>query len=68
MKLILDIKDDKAPFILELLQNFKFVTARPFSQDNENIIESLNEAVEEMNQIKQGKKQSQSLKEFLNEL
>ena len=68
MKLLLDIKDDKAAFILELLQNFKFVKAKPLSPYSAEILEGLKEAVEEVNQIKAGVKKSQPLSEFLDEL
>jgi hypothetical protein len=68
MKLILDIKDDKAAFIIELLSNFKFVKAKPLTPYKADVLEGLKEAVEEVNQIKAGKKKAQPLSEFLNEL
>lgn len=68
MKLLLDIKDDKAAFIIELLNNFKFVKAKPLTPYNAEVLEGLKEAVEEVNLIKAGKKNAQPLSEFLNEL
>lgn len=68
MKVLLDIKDDKAAFIMELLQNFKFVKAKPLTPYKAEVLEGLSEAVEEVNQIKAGKKKAQPLGEFLNEL
>lgn len=68
MKILLDIKDDKAAFILELLQNFKFVNAKQLTPYKAEVLEGLQEAVEEMNEIKAGKKETQPLSEFLNEL
>ena len=68
MKLILDIKDDKAAFFMELLKNFSFVKAKPLTPFKENVLNNIKEAVEEMNMIKAGQKQSQPLSEFLDEL
>ena len=68
MKLILDIKDDKAAFIIELLGNFNFVKAAPLGKHDAATLENLMLAVEEVNDIKAGRKASQSLTSFLNEL
>jgi hypothetical protein len=68
MKLLLDIKDDKAAFVIELLHNFKFVKAKPLTSGNARILAGLKEAVEEVNQVKAGKKATQPLDEFLREL
>lgn len=68
MKVLLDIKDDKAAFIMELLHNFKFVKAKLLTPYSAEVLEGLKEAVEEVNQIKVGKKKAQPLREFLNEL
>jgi hypothetical protein len=68
MKVLLDIKDDKAAFIMELLNNFKFVKVKALTPYKAEVLEGLKEAVEEMNQIKAGKKKSQPLSDFLNEL
>lgn len=68
MKILLDIKDEKVAFILELLNNFKFVKARPLTPYSAEVLEGLKEAVEEVNQIKAGKQKGQPLSEFLDEL
>lgn len=68
MKVPLDIKDDKAASILELLDKFKFVKAKPLTPYSAEVLEGLKEAVDEVNQIKAGKKKAQPLSEFLNEL
>ncbi len=68
MKIILEIRDDKVAFVMELLKNFKFVKARPLSPYKAEVLEGLKDAVEEINQIKAGKKKAQPLSEFLNEL
>lgn len=68
MKILLDVKDDKANFIMELLDNFKFVKAQPLDPQKAEIMENLREAVEEVNQVKAGKQKAQPLSELLDEL
>ncbi len=68
MKVLLEIKDDKVSFIMELLHNFKFVKARPLTPYKAEVLEGLRAAAEEVNQIKSGKKKAKPLSEFLNDL
>lgn len=68
MKVLLDIQESKAAFILELLSNFKFVKAKPLTPYKAEIIEGLREAVDEVNLIKAGKIKAQPLSTFLSEL
>ena len=68
MKLILDIKDDKAAFIMELLSNFKFVKARSITPYKAEVLEGLKEAVEQVNLAKQGKVKLKSARQLLDEL
>lgn len=68
MKILLDIKDDRAAFILELLDQFKYVKAKPLTPYSAEVLEGIKEAVDEINQVKAGKKKAQPLSEFLNEI
>jgi len=68
MKILLDIKDDKAPFFMELLKNFTFVKAKPLSEAKAQLMEDIRDAVQEVQQAKQGKVKLQSARDFLNEL
>lgn len=68
MKLILDIKDDKVPFFLEMLKNFKFVKTEQLSGYKAEVFSSLQQAVHEMNQVTEGKLEPRDAEEFLNEL
>lgn len=68
MKLLLDIEDDKAPFIVEMLKNFKYIKAKPLTAYKSEVLEGLKEAVDEMQQIKQGKLQAIPAKQLLDEL
>lgn len=68
MKLLLEIKDDKAAFFMELIKNFSFVKAKPVDTHKEEVLENIKEAVEEMKLIKAGKKKGIPLNDFLDEL
>ena len=68
MKVLVDVKDNKADFIMELLNNFSFVTTKQISPAKAELIEEIKEAVENLNQVKQGKIKARPARELLNEL
>jgi hypothetical protein len=68
MKVLLDIKDHKAKFVLELLGNFTYVKARTITPEKAQMIEELKEAVQELKLVKSGKKKAKNAEDFLNEL
>lgn len=68
MKVILDIKDEKASFMLAVLKNFKDVKATPLTPYKANILEGIKEAVDEVKLIKKGKLKGIPAKQLLNEL
>lgn len=70
MKIIVDIKDDKAAFILELLESFSYVKTKPLESGSskENILKGIKKAVEEVNLIKAGKRKGIPVKDLLDEL
>lgn len=68
MKVLLDIKDDKATFILEILKNFQYVKAKPLTEANSQFLNELREAIDEVNLIKAGKLKGIPAEELLNEL
>lgn len=68
MKLLLEIKDEKASFIMELLRNFKEVKIKPLTSHKAEVLEGLKEAVTELNLIKQGKLKGIPAKELFDEL
>lgn len=67
-KLLLDVKDEKAPFLMELLKNFKFVKAKPLTPYKAEVFEGIIKGFEEMQQIKAGKPEGIPAKELLNEI
>ena len=68
MKVLLDIKDDKASSLLEVLKGLHYVKATPITDSKALLIQEIKEAVEEMKLIKAGKKQGRNAEDFLNEL
>ena len=54
MKVLLDIKDTKAQFVMELLKSFSFVKAKTLTPYKANVLEGIKEAVDEMKLV--GKK------------
>jgi hypothetical protein len=68
MKVLLDIKDAKAPFVMELLSSLPFVKAKPLTSEKALLIEEINEAVENLKLVRQGKLKARPAKELLNEL
>jgi len=68
MKLLVDVKDSKGDFIMELLNNFTFVKAKPISPEKATLIEEIKEDVENLNLVTQGKLKARPAKDLLNEL
>ncbi|MBP8823699.1 MAG: hypothetical protein KBH07_08655 [Flavobacteriales bacterium] len=68
MKILLDIKENKAEFVLELLRNLRFVKATPLTDTKAKVLSDLRDAVEEVKQIKAGKKHGRPARELLEEL
>lgn len=68
MKVLLDIKDAKAKFVIELLESFAFVKVKPLTPYKAEVLESIKEAVEEMKLIKSGKLKARDAEDLFNEL
>ena len=68
MKVLLDIKNSKVPFVMELLESLSFVKAKPISIYKAEVLANLKDAVEELNLIKEGKLKGRNAEELLNEL
>lgn len=68
MKVLLDIRDNKAAFVMELLQNLPFVKAKKISAAKAKAIENLAEAVHDVKLAKEGKIKLKNLDQLLNEL
>lgn len=68
MKVLLEIKDAKAPFVLELLKNLPFVKAKNLTSYKAKVLEDVRDAVEEMNLVKSGKLIARDAEELFGEL
>lgn len=65
---MLDIKDSKVQFVMELLRNFSFVKAEPLSDEKAEIISGIKQAVKEMKLVKAGKLKARNAEDLINEL
>jgi len=68
IKLLVEIKDEKAGFVMELLNNFKFVKTKTLTPTKAQLLQELKEAIDEMNEIKAGKKKARNAEDVLEEL
>lgn len=68
MKVLLDIKDDKAGFVMELLHNLSFVKAEEITPAKAKLIKEIKQAVKEVNLAKKGKIKLKSANQLLDEL
>ena len=68
MKVLLDIKDNKAKFVLELLANLTYVKMHKITPVKAQMIEEFKEAIEELKLVKSGKKKARNGEDLLNEL
>ncbi|WP_421875300.1 hypothetical protein [Marinoscillum sp.] len=68
MKVLLDIKDDKFDFVMELLGNLKYVKTETITPEKAELISEIKEAVSNLNEAKKGKLKLKSAQELLDEL
>jgi molybdopterin-biosynthesis enzyme MoeA-like protein len=68
MKVLLDIKDDKAAHLLEVLKGLSYVKATTISDEKALLMEEIKEAVENLTMVRQGKLKARPAKDLLNEL
>ncbi len=68
MKLLVEVKDSKADFVMELLESLPFTKTKKLSAPKAKLLNEMNEAIENLNLVKAGKLKAKPLKELLNEL
>ncbi len=68
MKILLNIKDNKADFVIELLKNFSFIRTGSLTPSKAEFLIDLKGSVGEFTLARQGKIKLQSARDFLNEL
>lgn len=64
----MDIKDNKALHLLEVLKSLPYVKTRQLTDTKAQLMSEMREAVEEMKQIRAGEKSARDAEDFLNEL
>ncbi|WP_000815687.1 hypothetical protein [Leptospira interrogans] len=71
-QVILNVPDNKYPFLMELLQNLKFVRVKQTIEDKEptkkEILADLAESIQEMKLIRAGKLKAKPIQQLLDEL
>ncbi|MET4081349.1 hypothetical protein ABIB40_001295 [Pedobacter sp. UYP30] len=68
MKVLLDIKDNKALHLMEVLKGLSYVKAKTISEEKALLIEEIKEAVDNLTLVRQGKLKARPAKDLLNEL
>lgn len=68
MKILLDIPDNKASSLIDVLRSISYVMIKPLTDAKALLMAEIREAVEEMKLIRAGKKQARNAEDFLNEL
>jgi len=68
MKVLLEIRENKAPFLMELLNSFSFVKAQPLTNEKALLLQEIKEAVDTVNSVKKGDASARSAKDLLSEL
>ena len=68
MKVLLDIKDSKAPYLMEVLKGLSFVKTKQLTPYKAKVLEDIKEAVKEMTLIKEGKLKGRNAEDLINEL
>jgi hypothetical protein len=68
MRVLLDIKDNKAMPLLEVLKGLSYVKTKTISEEKAILIEEIKEAVDNLNLARKGKLKLKSARDLYNEL
>jgi len=68
MKILLDIPDNQASSLIDVLRSISYVRVKPLTDTKALLMEEIKEAVDEMQLIKTGAKKARNAESFLNEL
>jgi hypothetical protein len=68
MKVLLDIKDNKAKHLLEVLKGLSYVKTKTISNETTLFLDEVKEAVENLKLVRKGKLKARPAKDLLNEL
>ena len=67
MKILLEIPDNRAVSLMDVLKSIPYVKATPLTDAKAQLLSELKEAVEEMKLIKAGKKTARNAEDFVND-
>ena len=68
MKVLLDIKDNKAVHLMAILEGLPFVKATAISDEKAVLLEEIKHAVDNLSLVRKGKLKARPARELLNEL
>jgi len=68
MKFVLDVKEDKAAALMSILNDLPYVKTKPLTPYKAMVLESVKEAVDELNMVLAGKLDARNANELLDEL
>jgi len=68
MKVLLDIPDDKASSLMDVLKSISYIKAKQLTDTKALLMEEMREAVEEMKLVRAGKLKTRDAEDFLNGL
>ncbi|MBK8620951.1 MAG: hypothetical protein IPN79_04120 [Saprospiraceae bacterium] len=68
MKVLLEITDDEAPQLLEMLNGLSFVKVKTISDEKSQLVEEIKEAVENLALVRKGKLKARPARDLLNEI
>ena len=68
MKILLDIPDNMAASLMEVLKSIPRIKAHTLTDSKAQLMIEIRDAVEEMKLIRGGKKKARNAEDFLNEL
>jgi len=68
MKVLLEVKDNKADFVLELIESLTFVKAEVISTSKARFLKDFKQAIDNVGLAKEGKIKLKTAEELLDEL
>ena len=68
MRVLLDIPDNKAASIMDVLKSISYIKTKTISNEKALLMEEIKEAVENLALIRQGKLKARPAQDLLNEL
>lgn len=68
MRVLLDIKDNKAVHIMEILKSLPYVKTKLLTEEKAQLMSDIREAVVNLNLVKKGKLKANPIKDLLDEI